>query len=92
MPTTKHSTHSSAGDSAMRRCGRSANQSHDALRKDSKNVLGTYQDHTCNWQAHGIYSDDLNVLGLMPHPENFVDDLVGGTDGRGLFDSLVKAA
>jgi phosphoribosylformylglycinamidine synthase subunit PurQ / glutaminase len=40
----------------------------------------------------GIYSDDLNVLGLMPHPENFVDDLVGGTDGRGLFDSLVKAA
>ena len=40
----------------------------------------------------GIYSDDLNVLGLMPHPENFVDDLVGGTDGRGLFESLVKAA
>ena len=40
----------------------------------------------------GIYSDDLNVLGLMPHPENFVDDLVGGTDGRGLFNSLVKAA
>ncbi|HYI89034.1 MAG TPA: phosphoribosylformylglycinamidine synthase subunit PurQ [Beijerinckiaceae bacterium] len=40
----------------------------------------------------GIYSDGLNVLGLMPHPENFVDDLVGGTDGRGLFDSLVKAA
>jgi phosphoribosylformylglycinamidine synthase subunit PurQ / glutaminase len=40
----------------------------------------------------GIYSDDLNVLGLMPHPENFVDDLVGGSDGRGLFDSLVKAA
>ena len=32
------------------------------------------------------------MLGLMPHPENFVDDLVGGTDGRGLFDSLVKAA
>jgi phosphoribosylformylglycinamidine synthase len=40
----------------------------------------------------GIYSDDLTVLGLMPHPENFVDDLVGGSDGRGLFDSLVKAA
>jgi phosphoribosylformylglycinamidine synthase subunit PurQ / glutaminase len=40
----------------------------------------------------GIYSDGLNVLGLMPHPENFVDDLVGGTDGRGLFESLVKAA
>lgn len=36
----------------------------------------------------GIYSEKLNVLGLMPHPENFVEDLVGGTDGRGLFTSL----
>ncbi|KQP80940.1 MULTISPECIES: phosphoribosylformylglycinamidine synthase subunit PurQ [unclassified Methylobacterium] len=36
----------------------------------------------------GIYSEQLNVLGLMPHPENFVEGLVGGTDGRGLFASL----
>ncbi len=36
----------------------------------------------------GIYSEKLNVLGMMPHPENFVEDLVGGTDGRGLFESL----
>lgn len=39
----------------------------------------------------GIYSEGLNVLGLMPHPENFIDPLVGGTDGRGLFDSLIGA-
>ncbi|MFT0893165.1 phosphoribosylformylglycinamidine synthase subunit PurQ [Pseudochelatococcus sp. G4_1912] len=39
----------------------------------------------------GIYSDKLNVLGLMPHPENLIDDLVGGTDGRGLFESLLAA-
>jgi phosphoribosylformylglycinamidine synthase len=38
----------------------------------------------------GIYSDDLNVLGLMPHPENLIDPLVGGTDGRGVFESLVN--
>jgi phosphoribosylformylglycinamidine synthase len=38
----------------------------------------------------GIYSPDLNVLGLMPHPENFVDPLVGGVDGKPLFDSLVS--
>ena len=37
----------------------------------------------------GIYGAGLNVLGLMPHPENLVDPLVGGTDGRGLFESLV---
>lgn len=36
----------------------------------------------------GIYSDRLNVLGLMPHPENLIDPLVGGTDGLGLFSGL----
>jgi phosphoribosylformylglycinamidine synthase len=37
----------------------------------------------------GIYSDKLNVLGMMPHPENLIETLIGGTDGRGLFDSLM---
>jgi phosphoribosylformylglycinamidine synthase I len=36
----------------------------------------------------GIYSENLRVLGLMPHPENLVDKLVGGIDGKALFDSL----
>ena len=38
----------------------------------------------------GIYSARRNVLGLMPHPENFVDDVVGGTDGKPLFDTLAR--
>ena len=38
----------------------------------------------------GIYSEKLNVLGLMPHPENLIDPLVGGTDGRGLFASIAS--
>jgi phosphoribosylformylglycinamidine synthase subunit PurQ / glutaminase len=40
----------------------------------------------------GIYSEKFNVLGMMPHPENLIDPLVGGIDGRGLFDSLFRAA
>jgi phosphoribosylformylglycinamidine synthase subunit PurQ / glutaminase len=28
----------------------------------------------------------------MPHPENLIDALDGGTDGRGLFESLASAA
>lgn len=40
----------------------------------------------------GIYSDNLRCLGMMPHPENLIDPLVGGTDGRGLFESLASAA
>ncbi len=39
----------------------------------------------------GIYSEKRNVLGLMPHPENLVDLLVGGTDGRAMFESLVAS-
>ena len=40
----------------------------------------------------GIYSERFNVLGMMPHPENLIDPLVGGVDGRGLFESLTRAA
>jgi phosphoribosylformylglycinamidine synthase len=36
----------------------------------------------------GIYSENRRVLGLMPHPENLIDPLAGGTDGLGLFLSL----
>ena len=37
----------------------------------------------------GVLNDKLNVLGLMPHPENHVEAVVGCTDGRGLFAGLV---
>jgi phosphoribosylformylglycinamidine synthase subunit PurQ / glutaminase len=40
----------------------------------------------------GIYSERLNVLGMMPHPENLVDPAVGGTDGLALFSGLARAA
>ncbi|WGD31594.1 phosphoribosylformylglycinamidine synthase subunit PurQ [Ancylobacter sp. WKF20] len=39
----------------------------------------------------GIVSEKLNVLGLMPHPENHVDPAIGPTDGRALFESLAGA-
>ena len=38
----------------------------------------------------GIFNERLNVLGLMPHPENLIDPLVGGVDGRALFASLAS--
>jgi len=39
----------------------------------------------------GILSPNLRVLGLMPHPEDLVDSLMGGTDGKPLFDGLAAA-
>jgi phosphoribosylformylglycinamidine synthase len=37
----------------------------------------------------GVYSEGFNVLGLMPHPENLVDPLTGGVDGRPMFSGLL---
>jgi phosphoribosylformylglycinamidine synthase len=39
----------------------------------------------------GVYNEGFNVLGLMPHPENLIDPLVGGIDGRPLFAALADA-
>jgi phosphoribosylformylglycinamidine synthase len=39
----------------------------------------------------GILTPNLRVLGLMPHPEDLVDKLMGGTDGKPLFDALAAA-
>ena len=39
----------------------------------------------------GVFNATRTVLGLMPHPENSTDPLLGCTDGQGLFDALVSA-
>jgi phosphoribosylformylglycinamidine synthase subunit PurQ / glutaminase len=39
----------------------------------------------------GIFNDSRTVLGLMPHPENATDPLLGGTDGQAFFSGLVDA-
>jgi len=39
----------------------------------------------------GICSHGRNVFGLMPHPERACDPLLGGTDGRGIFSSMIGA-
>ncbi len=44
----------------------------------------------------GILNERGNVLGMMPHPEDHVEDALGAIDGRGLFagltDYFAKAA
>ncbi|SHM13157.1 phosphoribosylformylglycinamidine synthase subunit PurQ [Roseibium suaedae] len=40
----------------------------------------------------GVTNAKGNVLGMMPHPENLIEDLNGGTDGRLLFESLLAQA
>ncbi|MBI2967416.1 MAG: phosphoribosylformylglycinamidine synthase subunit PurQ [Bacteroidetes bacterium] len=37
----------------------------------------------CNWQK--------NVFGMMPHPERASDEMLGNTDGRLLFESVLQS-
>ena len=39
----------------------------------------------------GVLNGAGNVLGMMPHPERAIEPELGGTDGRALFESAVKA-
>jgi len=52
-------------------------------------------DQPCNGSRRdiaGILNQAGNVLGMMPHPERAIDPSHGGSDGRALFESVVRAA
>ncbi len=38
----------------------------------------------------GIFNSQKNILGMMPHPERMVDNLISNTDGVNLFSSLLN--
>ena len=38
----------------------------------------------------GIYNSKKNILGMMPHPERMVDELISNSDGVNLFSSLLS--
>lgn len=39
----------------------------------------------------GVLNEKRNVAGLMPHPENASEPLLGSADGRAIFESLVDS-
>ena len=39
----------------------------------------------------GVLNEAGNVLGMMPHPERAIEDALGSSDGRALFESAVKS-
>jgi len=38
----------------------------------------------------GIFNNKKNILGMMPHPERMVDQMISGDDGVNLFTSLLN--
>jgi len=39
----------------------------------------------------GIINEGGNVLGMMPHPERCSEEILGGTDGLGIFASMLES-
>ena len=39
----------------------------------------------------GIVNETGNVLGMMPHPERCCDELIGGVDGKFVFESIISS-
>ena len=54
---------------------------------DGRVDVGSNPNGSANSIA-GVFNQRFNVLGLMPHPENLIDPLTGGIDGRGMFAAL----
>ncbi len=77
----------SAGLAELERSGRVAFRYCDAAGAlgGAANPNGSMND------IAGVYNETFNILGLMPHPENLIDPLVGGIDGRGMFRGLTAA-
>jgi phosphoribosylformylglycinamidine synthase len=66
----------------------------DRLEGENRVVFRYAEGHNPNGSARdiaGILNEARNVLGLMPHPERVVDPLLGGEDGKALFESLIEA-
>lgn len=57
-------------------------------------IIFTYEGENPNGSVAniaGITNERGNVIGMMPHPERAVEELIGGTDGLYIFKSMVAA-
>ncbi|HJV16668.1 MAG TPA: phosphoribosylformylglycinamidine synthase subunit PurQ [Bacillales bacterium] len=64
-----------------------------ATLKANNQIVFTYYRENPNGSLEniaGIVSEKGNVLGMMPHPERAVDDLLGSSNGLKMFQSIVK--
>ncbi|WNS76011.1 phosphoribosylformylglycinamidine synthase subunit PurQ [Bacillus sp. DTU_2020_1000418_1_SI_GHA_SEK_038] len=60
---------------------------------ENKQIVFTYNGSNPNGSLEniaGITNEKGNVLGIMPHAERAVEEIIGGLDGLKLFQSIVK--
>ncbi|WP_078551361.1 phosphoribosylformylglycinamidine synthase subunit PurQ [Bacillus alkalicellulosilyticus] len=63
----------------------------EQLQKNNQ-IVFTYESNVNGSlnQIAGIMNEKGNVLGMMPHPERAVEDLLGSSDGLKLFTSILR--
>ena len=57
---------------------------------DKGNVSGENNPNGSLNNIAGIFNNNKNILGMMPHPERMVDQIISNNDGVNLFTSLLK--
>ena len=57
---------------------------------DTGNVIDETNPNGSQRNIAGISNTNGNVLGMMPHPERCCESVVGGEDGRFIFQSLIS--
>lgn len=80
MPVAHHDGNYFANDATLDRLegeGRVAFRYAEEVNGSARNIAG-------------IINDAGNVLGMMPHPERMIEAVHGGSDGRRLFETLVR--
>jgi phosphoribosylformylglycinamidine synthase subunit PurQ / glutaminase len=80
IPVAHHDGNYFADDSTLDRLegeGRVAFRYDEPVNGSSRNIAG-------------IINDAGNVLGMMPHPERMIEAVHGGSDGRRLFEGLIR--
>ena len=56
----------------------------------SGNIDGNSNPNGSLENIAGIFNSNKNILGMMPHPERMVDEIISNKDGVNLFSSLIK--
>jgi phosphoribosylformylglycinamidine synthase subunit PurQ / glutaminase len=80
IPVAHHDGNYFADDSTLDRLegeGRVAFRYGESVNGSARNIAG-------------LLNDAGNVLGMMPHPERMIGSVHGGSDGRRLFEGLVR--
>ena len=56
----------------------------DGVINDESNPTGAIQN------IAGIFNEEKNIIGMMPHPERMIDKYLSGEDGSFFFENLVE--